>query len=270
MVKSDGAPTYFLADVAYHVTKWERGYHAAINVQGADHHGTVARVRAGLRALDLPEGYPEYVLHQMVTVERDGEEAKLSKRAGSYATLRSIIDEVGVDVARYFFLMRKPDAHLVFDLDTALDRTEKNPLYKLQYAHARMCSIMAKAEVAEEEVVSEGVDLLRLRTPVERELVQQLAEFPGVVQRAAEARAPHVLSDYLDATANAVNSWYHAGNPSRNPELAVLVDDPELRSARLLLTRAVRIVLRNGLWILGLTAPTRMERDDGVTDTASS
>lgn len=262
MVKSDGSPTYFLADVAYHLTKWKRGYKTAINVQGADHHGTVDRVRAGLRALGLPAGYPEYVLHQMVTVERDGSEVRLSKREGTYTTLRDLIDEVGVDISRYFFLMRKADAHLVFDLDTALDRSEKNPLYKVQYAHARVCSIMAKAGVSDDEIRSEGVNLLLLRDKGERELIQQLTEFPDLVHRAAAGRAPYLLCDYLDSTAGAVNSWYHAGNPSRNPELAVLADDPELRSARLLLTRAIRIVLRNGLWILGLTAPTRMERDE--------
>ncbi len=262
MVKGDGSPTYFLADVAYHLTKWERNYHHAINVQGADHHGTVARVRAGVRSLGLPEGYPEYVLHQMVTVERDGEEVKVSKRAGAYTTLRQIIDEVGVDVTRYFFLMRKAETHLVFDMNTALDRSDKNPLFKVQYAHARMCSIMAKAGAAEEQITGEGTNLLLLRAPAERELVQQLSEFPGLVTRAAAARAPHMVCEYLDMTAGAINSWYHAGNPSRQPELAVLVDDPELRAARLLLTRAARIVLRNGLWLLGLTAPTRMERDE--------
>lgn len=261
MIKNDGSTTYFLADVAYHLTKWERGYKRAVNVQGADHHGTVVRVRAGLRALGLPEGFPEYVLHQMVTVEREGEEVKVSKRAGGYTTLRSLIDEVGVDVVRYFFLMRKADAQLVFDLDTALDRTEKNPLYKIQYAHARTCSIMAKAGVSDEDLVPDGIDLLLLRAPEERDLIQQLSEYPDVVGRAAQARAPHLLCDYLDSTAGAVNSWYHAGNPSRNPELSVLVDDEALRGARLVLTRAARIVLRNALWILGLTAPTRMERE---------
>ncbi|MEZ4422697.1 MAG: arginine--tRNA ligase [Gemmatimonadota bacterium] len=261
MIKSDGSPTYFLPDVAYHVTKWERGFKHAVNVQGSDHHGTVARVRAGLQALGLPENYPEYVLHQMVTVEREGEEVKLSKRAGSYTTLRALIDEVGADVTRYFFQMRKPDAHLVFDLDTALDRSEKNPLFKIQYAHARMCSVFAKAGV-DATTVHGDAELKRLREPAERDLVRQLGEFPEVVARAAEQRAPHVLCDYLERTAGTVNSWYHSGNPSRNPGLAVLVDDAALRGARLVLTRAVQIVLRNGLWILGLTAPERMERED--------
>ena len=149
MVKQDGSPTYFLPDVAYHMTKWERGFHRVINVQGSDHHSTVTRVRAGLQTLGLPEGYPEYVLHQMVTVERDGKEVKFSKRAGAYTTLKELVSEVGVDVARYFFLMRKPEAHLVFDLDVALDQSEKNPVFKIQYAHARMCSIFSRGGLNE-------------------------------------------------------------------------------------------------------------------------
>ncbi len=261
MLKSDGSPTYFLPDVAYHLTKWERGFKHAINVQGADHHGTVDRVRAGLQALGLPEGYPEYVLHQMVSVEREGEEVKLSKRAGSYTTLRALIDEVGADVTRYFFQMRKPDAHLVFDLDVALDQSEKNPLFKIQYAHARMCSIFARAEQDPKKIAADAGVFSSLREPSERELVRQLSEFPTTVQRAAEHRAPHTLCDYLEKTAGQVNSWYHQGNPSRNPAMAVLVDDPALRAARLGLARAVQIVLRNGLWILGLNAPERMERE---------
>lgn len=262
MLRSDGTPTYFLPDVAYHLTKWERGFHHAINVQGADHHGTVARVRAGLRALGLPEGYPEYVLHQMVRVERDGQEVKASKRAGSYTTLRDLIDEVGVDVTRWFFLMRKPEAHLVFDLDAALDQSDKNPVYKVQYAHARMHSIFAKAGVEPGDVDADGAELALLADDHERELIKRLTEFPETVARAAQARAPHLLCDYLEQTAGAVNAWYHAGNPGRNPELAVLVDDARLRAARLVLCRAVQVVLRNGLTLLGLTAPTRMERAD--------
>ncbi|MBT8336871.1 MAG: arginine--tRNA ligase [Gemmatimonadetes bacterium] len=262
MLRGNGTPTYFLPDVAYHVTKWERGFHDAINVQGADHHGTVARVRAGLQALGLPEGYPEYVLHQMVRVERDGQEVKFSKRAGSYTTLRDLVDAVGVDVTRYFFLMRKAEGHLVFDLDAALDRSDKNPVYKVQYAHARMHSIFAKAGVDPESVDPAEADLERLVDPHERELIQRLVEFPEVITRAADGRAPHLLCDYLEHTAGAVNAWYHAGNPGRNPELAVLVDDAPLRAARLVLARAVMIVLRNGLTLLGLTAPTRMERAD--------
>jgi arginyl-tRNA synthetase len=261
MVKSDGSPTYFLPDVAYHVTKWERGYHHAINVQGADHHGTTARVRAGLAALGHPDGFPEWVLHQMVRLEQGGREVKLSKRAGSYTTLRELFEMVGVDVARYFFLMRKPEAQLVFDLDMALDQSEKNPVFKVQYAHARMCSIFGKAGGAETEQAVQGrADLSLLVDPTELDLVKSLAAFPDLVERAAAQRAPHLLCDYLEQTAGAVNSWYHAGNPSRNPELAVLVADPALRAARLVLARAVRVVLKNGLRLLNISAPVRMER----------
>lgn len=266
MVRRDGTPTYFLPDVAYHLTKWERGFHHSINVQGSDHHSTVTRVRAGLLTLGLPEGYPEYVLHQMVTVERDGREVKFSKRAGAYTTLRELFSEVGVDVARYFFLMRKPEAHLVFDLDVAMDQSEKNPVYKIQYAHARMCSIFRKAGLEEGDLRCEGVPLGRLSHPLERELIKRLADFPETVERAATSRAPHVLCDFLEQTAGAVNSWYHAGNPSRNPELAVLIGDPELRGARLALARGVQIVLRNGLRVLGISAPVRMERSEEEQD----
>ncbi len=262
MIKGDGSPTYFLPDVAYHLNKWERGFRSVINVQGSDHHSTVTRVRAGVQALGLPKGYPEYVLHQMVTVEREGREVKFSKRAGSYTTLRELVEEVGVDVTRYFFLMRKPDAHLVFDLDVALDQSDKNPVYKVQYAHARMCSIFARGGVDQESVGVDGVELERLSHPLERDLIKRLSDFPDTVERAALARSPHLICDFLEQTAGAVNSWYHAGNPSRDPELAVLVEDEGLRSARLALARSVRIVLRNGLSILGVSAPARMDREE--------
>ncbi len=266
MIKSDGSPTYFLPDVAYHMSKWERGFRHVINVQGSDHHSTVIRVRAGLQALGLPEGYPEYVLHQMVTVVKDGEEVKLSKRAGSYTTLRELVEEVGVDVARYFFLMRKPEAHLVFDLDMALDQSEKNPVYKVQYAHARMCSIFRKAGLEEADIVADEASLELLSHPLERDLIKRLADFPELVERASRSRSPHAVCEYLEQTAGAVNAWYHAGNPSRSPELAVLVGDPALRHARLVLSRGVRIVLRNGLTLLGVSAPTRMERSQEEED----
>ncbi len=271
MVRRDGAPTYFLPDIAYHVTKWERGFHHAINVQGADHHGTTARVRAGLRALGHPEGFPEWVIHQMVRLEQGGREVKLSKRAGSYTTLRELFEMVGVDVARYFFLMRKPESQLVFDLDVALDQSEKNPVYKIQYAHARMCSIFAKAGGSETvAAVAGAADLSLLGHPTELALVKALADLPEVIERAALQRAPHVLCDYLEQTAATVNSWYHAGNPSRSPELAVLVADPALRAARLVLAQAVRVVLKNGLRILNVSAPIRMERALDETASAAS
>jgi arginyl-tRNA synthetase len=248
------------------MSKWERGFQKVINVQGADHHSTVTRVRAGLQTLGLPEGYPEYVLHQMVTVEREGKEVKFSKRAGSYTTLRELVEEVGADVSRYFFLMRKPDAHLVFDLGMALDQSEKNPVFKVQYAHARMCSIFRKGGLEEASITVDGAGLESLSHPLERDLIKRLADFPETVERAAASRSPHTMCDYLEQTAGAVNSWYHAGNPSRNPELAVLVEDEALRKARLALARGVQIVLRNGLTILGVSAPTRMDRAEEAED----
>ena len=260
MIRTSGMPTYFLPDVAYHKNKWDRGFERVINVQGSDHHGTMARVHSGVRALGLPEGYPEYVLHQMVRVERDGQEVKFSKRAGSGVTLRELYEEVGVDVARYFFQMRKADAQLLFDLDMALDQSDKNPVYKVQYAHARMCSIFAKAGLVPEKVTAHAADLELLTEDLERELVKRLGEFPATVKRAANQVSPHVLSDYLEQTAGSANSWYHAGNPTRGPELAVLVEDQLLRVARLALARAVQIVLRNGLAIMGIDAPIRMIR----------
>jgi arginyl-tRNA synthetase len=172
------------------------------------------------------------------------------------------VTETGVDVARYFFLMRRADAQMVFDLDLALDHSEKNPVYKVQYAHARMWSIFRKAGVDPKDVDVGGADLALLSERTEQDLVKQLGQFPDLVARAAEARAPHLVCDYLEETAGVVNSWYHAGNPSRNPELAVLVPDPALRAARLVLARGIQIVLRNGLELLGLSAPERMEREE--------
>ncbi|MGD8729401.1 MAG: arginine--tRNA ligase, partial [Gemmatimonadota bacterium] len=198
MIRGNGQPTYFLPDVAYHKNKWDRGFHRVINVQGSDHHGTVARVKSGLQALGLPEDFPEYVLHQMVRVERDGQEVKFSKRAGSGVTLRELYEEVGVDVARYFFQMRKPDAQLLFDIDMALDQSDKNPVYKVQYAHARMCSIFAKAGVAEDELNEEPPDVSVLEAELERDLLKRLGEFPTTVERAAVHASPHVLCDYLE------------------------------------------------------------------------
>jgi arginyl-tRNA synthetase len=261
MVKSSGHPTYFLPDVAYHVTKWERGFHRAINVQGSDHHGTVARVRAGLQALGVPEGYPEYVLHQMVLVMRGGEEVKFSKRAGSYVTLRDLFDEVGVDVTRYFFLMRRAEAQLTFDLDLALDHSEKNPVYKLQYAHARMASIFRKAGLSGGAAVDPSADLSRLTDPAEEEIVKLLLRFPEVVSTAAERHTPHSICEFLEEVAATVNSWYHAGNLAPGLRVVGTEVPEEVSRARLVLARAIQLVLANGLALLGVTAPERMERD---------
>jgi arginyl-tRNA synthetase len=259
MVKSSGHPTYFLPDVAYHLTKWERGFHRAINVQGADHHGTVARVRAGLRALGLPQGYPEYVLHQMVLVMRAGKEVKFSKRAGDTITLRDLMEEVGTDVTRYFFLMRRADAQLTFDLDLALDQSDKNPVYKVQYAHARMISIFRRAGV-EPESIDAAAELALLREDAEQELAKQLLRFPELLAHAAEQHAPHLVCTYLEELAGSVNSWYHAGNV--RPELRVVGVEPPLSRARLVLARAIQVVLHNGLEVLGISAPRRMDRAD--------
>jgi len=261
LVKSDGSFTYFLPDIAYHRDKARRGFVHAINVWGADHHGYVPRMKAALAALGLPD-FLDVEIVQMVRIMRGGVEAKLSKRAGDFVTLRELFDETGRDVARYFFLMRRGDTQMLFDLDLALDQSEKNPVYKVQYAHARMMSIFRKAGVSAAAVTATPAELGRLTHELERELIKQLSLLPGVVERAAEARAPHMVCDYLEQTAGMVNSWYHAGNPNRNPALAVLAADPATRAARLALARATRTVLRNGLELLGLGAPERMQRED--------
>ncbi len=252
MRKSDGTFTYFVPDVAYHVTKWRRGFHRAINVQGADHHGTVTRVRAGLQALgmDIPQDYPEYALHQMVTVMRGGEEVKISKRAGSYVTVRDLVDEVGRDAVRYFFLMRKADSQLVFDVDLARAQSEENPVYYIQMAHARMCGIFRVGEIDAVSLDSGKIDRSLLREDAERELIKALLDFPKLVAGAAEALAPHRIASYLLETARFTHVWYHKHH--------VLGEAPELRDARLMLAAAARVVLQNGLAILGINAPERM------------
>ncbi len=222
-------------------------------------------MQAGLSALGL-DGFLDVEVVQMVRILRGGREVKLSKRAGEFVTLRDLFDETGTDVARYFFLMRRAETQMVFDLDLALDHSEKNPVYKVQYAHARMMSIFRKAGVEASEIDAVDASLDRLSHELERDLVQRLADFPSLVEKAAELRAPHLVCDYLEQLAGAVNSWYHAGNPSRNPEMAVLVDEPALRRARLVLSRATQIVLRNGLTLLGISAPERMERDPDTQD----
>ena len=252
MRKRDGTYTYFLPDVAYHVTKWERGFHRAIDVQGADHHSTVTRVRAGLQALGMgiDSGYPEYVLHQMVTVMKGGEEMKISKRAGSYVTVRDLINEVGRDAVRFFFLMRKSDSQLVFDIDVALKQSEENPVYYVQMAHARMCGIFRVGEIDREKFSAEGVDLGALRQPEEQELIKALVDFPKVVASAAESLEPHRLATHMSETARLAHLWYHKHH--------VLGEQEQIMNARLALARASQIVIRNGLGILGITAPERM------------
>ncbi|HEX3868079.1 MAG TPA: arginine--tRNA ligase, partial [Gemmatimonadaceae bacterium] len=205
-----GEPTYFVPDVAYHVTKWERGFTRAINVQGADHHSTVTRVRVGLQALDagIPPGYPEYVLHQMVTVMRGGEEVKISKRAGSYVTVRDLIDDVGRDAVRYFFLMRRGDSQLVFDVDVARAQSDENPVYYIQMAHARLSGIFRVGEVPIETITGDDVDLSILTLPEEKTLIKALLDYPDMVAGAAQSLEPHRVATYLHDTAGHVHLWY--------------------------------------------------------------
>ncbi len=247
-----GDYTYFVPDVAYHVTKWERGYYRAINVQGADHHSTITRVRAGLQALNIgiPKGYPDYVLHQMVTVMKGGEEVKISKRAGSYVTVRDLIDEVGRDAVRYFYLMRKGDSQLVFDVDLARSQSEENPVYYVQMAHARMCGIFRVGEIDATTVTGDGVDLGVLSEPAEQELVKQLLDFPATVKGAADNLEPHRVAAWLLETARAGHTWYHKHHVLGEPEA--------ITRARLVLARATQLGIAAGLRILGLSAPERM------------
>ena len=244
--------TYFVPDVAYHVTKWERGFTRAINVQGADHHSTVTRVRAGLQALGIgiPADYPEYVLHQLVTVLKAGEEVKISKRAGSYVTVRDLVDDVGRDAVRYFFLMRKGDSQLSFDVDLARSQSEENPVYYIQMAHARLAGIFRVGGIASESVTSDGVDFGQLALPEETELMKALLDFPATVASAAESLEPHRVATYLHDTAGKIHLWYHKAH--------VLNEPAQLMGARLLLARASQIVLKNGLTLLGVSAPDRM------------
>jgi arginyl-tRNA synthetase len=252
--KSDGSFTYFVPDVAYHLTKWRRGFKKAINIQGSDHHGAVARVRAGLQALNLgiPQGYPEYVLHQMVKVMRGGEEVKISKRAGSYVTLRDLIDWVGRDAVRFFLLSRKADAEFVFDVDLARSRSEENPVYYVQYAHARVASVMK--QLAARELTLDLADGLAhaglLRGEPEQAVLRALVRYPEVIEQAAGERAPHALVHYLRELANAFHAYYNAEQ--------FIVDDATLRNARLALVRGVQQVVRNGLALLGVSAPQSM------------
>ena len=250
MRKSDGTFTYFVPDVAYHVTKWQRGFGRAITELGADHHGSLARVRAGLQAMEMgvPMGYPDYVLHQMITVMRGGEEVKISKRAGSYVTLRDLIDEVGRDATRYFFVMRKSDSQLTFDIDLAKSRSEDNPVYYVQYAHARICSVLA--QWGGDVTALRSADLAPLTSKYESDLLRSLADFPDVLVAAARELAPHLVCVYLAELAAKLHSYYNAEK--------FLVEDENLKLARLALILATRQVLRNGLAVVGVSAPEKM------------
>ena len=277
MRKSDGTFTYFVPDVAYHIHKWQRGFDKVVNVQGSDHHGTIARVRAGLQAagVGIPAGFPDYVLHKMVTVMKGGEEVKISKRAGSYVTLRDLIewsggvsvpDDVdqpatvsggvgadikmrrGRDAVRFFLISRKADTEFVFDVDLALAQTDENPVYYIQYAHARICSVLAQAEETAEAIAA--ADTALLTAPSELALMQRLSELPAVVGLAAQELSPHHVAFWLRDCAADFHAWYNAER--------VRVDDPALKRARLRLAAATRQVLANGLALLGVSAPERM------------
>lgn len=258
--KSDGTYTYFVPDVAYHFVKFERGYTRAINIQGSDHHGTVARVRAGLQILarvreqSIPLGYPEYLLHKMVRVLRGGEEVKMSKRAGTYVALRDLLDWVGRDATRYFLVSRKCDSEFSFDVDLALSHSEDNPVYYVQYAHARICSVLALAADQTGSLLDEAgareCDLTPLSAPKERALMARLAEFPDVVREAGETLAPHLIAFYCKDVAADLHGFYNSER--------ILVEEADLRTARLALLLATRQVLRNGLRLIGVHAPERM------------
>jgi arginyl-tRNA synthetase len=252
MRKSDGWYTYFVPDVAYHVAKFERGYGKVINVQGTDHHGTVARVRAGLQAVDLgiPAGYPDYVLYKMITVMKGGQEVKISKRAGSYVTLRDLIEWTSRDAVRFFLISRKSDTEFTFDIDLALKANDENPVFYVQYAHARICSVLA-AYTGPRDFAQ--ADLSLLTAPTEAALMLQLAAFPGMLERATADLAPHDVTFYLRDLAAAFHSYYGAER--------FLVDDPALARARMALLAATAQVLRNALTVLGVSAPTAMARE---------
>ncbi|MGK0565885.1 arginine--tRNA ligase [Bordetella bronchiseptica] len=250
MRKSEGGYTYFVPDVAYHKVKWERGFHHAVNIQGSDHHGTVARVRAGLQGLEagIPKDFPAYVLHKMVKVMRGGEEVKISKRAGSYVTMRDLIDWVGRDAVRYFLIQRRADTEFVFDIDLALSKSDENPVYYIQYAHARICTMIGNSGASAAEIAQ--ADTALLTAPSEYALLQRLAEFPQVVALAAQELAPHHVAFWLRDCASDFHAWYNAER--------VLVDEPALKLARLRLAATTRQVLANGLALLGVSAPDRM------------
>jgi len=250
MRKSDGGYTYFVPDVAYHLDKWQRGFTKVINEQGADHHSTITRVRAGLQALDLgiPRGWPDYVLHQMVTVLRNGEEVKISKRAGSYVTLRDLIDEVGCDATRFFLAARHPDTQMVFDIDLAKSQSNENPVYYIQYAHARIYSVLS--QWSGDRATLCDADMSALDSDYEQTLLQRLIDYPQVIESAATDLSPHLIAFYLKDLAADFHSYYNASR--------FLVEDEKIKQARLALIAASAQVMRNGLSLLGVTAPEKM------------
>ncbi len=247
--KQDGSFTYFLPDIAYHIDKLERGFHALIDVWGADHHGYIPRVRAVLRALGFEDEKFDVVLVQLVKVVRGGEEVKMSKRAGTFVTLRDLVDEVGTDAARWFFLSRKGDSQLTFDIELAKRQTDENPIFYVQMAHARLCGIFRTAGV-EPGSVTGGLDLVSLPATEDTELLKKVAELPEVIAKAAREREPHRMTTYLHELATSVHGWYH--------HTRTVGEAAPIEHARLLLARAARITLANGLAVLGLSAPERI------------
>jgi arginyl-tRNA synthetase len=260
MRKSDGTYTYFLPDVAYHIDKWNRGYTKCINLQGTDHHGTIARVRAGLQAagLGIPKGFPDYVLNKMVTVYKGGQEVKISKRAGGYVTLRDLIDMTSRDAVRFFLISRKTDTEYTFDVDLALAQNDENPVFYVQYAHARICSVLAQWK-GERATLSQA-DLSLLTAPTEFALMLLLADYPAMLGRAAAGLAPHDVAFYARSLAAAFHTYYGAER--------FLVDDAALARARIALLAATAQVLKNALAVLGVSAPERMERETSTEDQA--
>ncbi len=250
MRKAAGGYTYFVPDVAYHVTKWERGFTKVVNIQGTDHHGTISRVRAGLQALNvgIPKGYPDYLLHSMVRVMKGGEEVKISKRAGSYVTLGELIEWVGKDAVRFFLVSRKADSEFTFDIDLALSQSEENPVYYVQYAHARICSVLRESALTQEELV--GADLSALGHEKAEALAKKIAEYPEIIATAARDLAPHMVPFYLRDLASSFHTYYNAER--------FLVDDLRVKTARVALAAATAQVLKNGLALIGVSAPERM------------
>jgi arginyl-tRNA synthetase len=250
--------------VAYHLDKWARGFDKVINFQGSDHHGTIARVRAGLQAagVGIPVGWPDYVLNKMVMVMRGGQEVKISKRAGSYVTLRDLIEMTSRDAVRFFLISRKADTEFVFDVDLALKANDENPVFYVQYAHARICSVLAQYTARTGRQVDRGADLSLLTAPTEATLMLKLAAYPDMLTSAAADVAPHDVAFYLRDLAGAFHSWYAAER--------FLIDDPALAAARMALLAATRQVLRNALGMMGVSAPDAMARDAAADTEATA
>jgi arginyl-tRNA synthetase len=250
MKKAAGGYTYFVPDVAYHVTKWERGFTQVVNIQGTDHHGTIARVRAGLQALNvgIPKGYPDYLLHSMVRVMKGGEEVKISKRAGSYVTLGELIEWVGKDAVRFFLVSRKADSEFTFDIDLALSQSEENPVYYVQYAHARICSVLRESGLDHAALLN--ADLSALEHEKAEALATKLADYPALLATAARDLAPHMIPFFLRELAASFHTYYNAER--------FLVDDLRVKTARVALATATAQVLKNGLQLIGVSAPERM------------